>query len=106
MALEELAEVAKEGDKEYIAQKMGLWFKERKIDHFLQVAEYQDGRLYDHNVAKRVLGECIAEESKTGNLKRLNWFLDLPQYLIDETNPEISGFVSAYRITQQTKGTE
>ena len=48
--------------------------------------------------------EGIAEASNTGNLTCLECVLDLPQHLIDETNPTISGVVTAYRVSQQTKG--
>src|SRR3989338_6502870 len=58
----------------------------------------------DHKVARRVVGEGIAEASKAGNLTRLGWVLDLPHHLIDETNSAISGVVTAYKISQQIKG--
>ncbi len=95
---------AASNDKEYIAQKMGTWFKEGKMKHFSEVAKYRDGELYNHDIARKVVGEGIAEASNTGNLTRLEWVLDLPKHLIDETNPAISEIVIAYNIYQRTKG--
>ena len=104
--VKDLAEAVSDEDKEYVAERMGVWFTAGRMRHFSKVAKYEDGRLYDHDVARRVVGEGIAEASKSGNLARLDWVLDLPNHLIDETNPAISGVVTAYRISQQTKGQE
>jgi hypothetical protein len=100
------AEAVGDGDKEYVAQRMGTWFQEGRMRHFTEVATYEDGRLYDHAVAKQMVGEGIAEASQAGNLTKLDWILDLPQHLIDEANPAINGVVTAYKISQQTKAQE
>ncbi|MBW3011930.1 hypothetical protein KY311_01990 [Candidatus Woesearchaeota archaeon] len=101
-----LADAATKSDKEHIAQRMGLWLRARRITHFSEVAKYEDGRLYDHDSARKALSEFIAEASKEGKLGLLERIMDLPEFLIDESNPEISGFVNAYKISQETKQEE
>ena len=104
--VKDLAEAVGDDDKEYVAERMGAWFTEGRMRHFSEVAKYEDGILYDHDVARRVVGEGIAKASESGNLTSLDWVLDLPNHLIDETNPAIGGVVTAYKISQQTKGQE
>ncbi len=101
-----LAEAIGDNDKKYVAQKMGVWFQTGRLRHFSEVAKYEDGRLYDHEVASRIIGEGIAQASESGNLAYLEGVLDLPHYLININNPAISGFVAAYIISQQTKEEE
>lgn len=101
-----LVEAIGEDGKDYIAQRMGDWFRQGKMSHLVEVANFEDGRLYDCGIARKSVGDAIAEASQQGNLTRLDWALDLPNHLIDETNPAISGVVIAYRISQQTKGQE
>lgn len=104
--VEDLAKVISDTDKKHIAQRMGQWFRKGKMRHFSELAKYKNGILYDPEVAKKAVGEAIAEASLQEDLSRLEYVLNLPQNLIDETNPAISGVVTAYRISQQTKKTE
>lgn len=89
--------------RNYVAQRMGQWFKKGRMKHLREVATFEEGILYNHDVARRALSEAVAESCQQGDLTRLDWILDFPQRLIDETNSAISGVVQAYRISQQTK---
>jgi len=82
---------------------MGAWFSEGRMEHLLTIANYDNGRLYDHEVARKVLGEGIAEASEAGNLARLGCVLDFPSHLIDEANPAIAGVAKAYAISRQSR---
>jgi hypothetical protein len=101
-----LAKTIGDSEREYVAQRMGQWFREGRIKHLIGVAAFEEGRLYDHDIARRVIGNVIAKFSQQGNFKRLGKVLDLPQHLIDETNPAISEVVQAYRISQQKETKE
>ena len=104
--VDNLAKSIHDEDKEYMAQKIGKWFKEGKMRHLLEVVHYKDGVLYDQDTARRVVGEGITQSSESGNWAYLDFVFKLPQHLIDENNPAISGVVTAYRISQQTKEEE
>ena len=101
-----LAEDIGDDDKKYVAQKMGEWFQMGMRGHFSELAKYENGKLFDHEVACSVIGEGIAKASESENWDYLDLVLDLPQHLIDESNSAISGVVTAYRISQQTKEEE
>jgi len=102
-AVRELSEAIGKNGKDYISERMGAWFREGKIRHLNEIAGFEDGRLYNHDIAKKAIGEEIAELYRKGDLERLESIFDFPPSLIDESNPEISDVVQAYKINQQTK---
>ena len=100
----ELGKKTKGKGKVYVANKMGQWLiAPGKLAHLEIVANYENGSLYDHDAAKRIIGEGIAKISQEGNIRRLQRLMSLPEYVIDESNPSISGFVTAYRLSKVTE---
>tara|TARA_Y100000310_G_C20660846_1_gene804684 strand:- start:680 stop:1801 length:1122 start_codon:yes stop_codon:yes gene_type:complete len=100
--IRKLEKVVKDKDKKYIAEKMGEWYKEGKMRSLSQITKYPQ-TLYDEEIAKKVLGNAIAESCQKGELEKLQWALELPQQLIDTNNSAIQGFVEAYKLNQETK---
>ena len=102
----DLAEVVGEDDREYMSEKLGEWFGNGKMKVFTTVAGYEGGRLYDHEAAKVALTPKIIDASSKGELDRLDWLLEVPEYIIDFENPEMAGVASAYRIAKETESVE
>ncbi len=87
-------------EKEYVARRMGVWFKEGRFEHIQQVAMFQNGILYDHKIARTVIGQVIETMCSQKQYAKLEHVLDLPPHIIDEENRAISGVVEAYKITK------
>ncbi|VVB78964.1 Uncharacterised protein [uncultured archaeon] len=100
----ELDKKTKGKGKVYLANKMGQWLTTPgKLAHLEIVANYENGSLYDNDAAKRIIGEGIAAVSEEGNIRKLQRLMSLPEYVIDESNPKISGFVTAYKLSRITE---
>jgi hypothetical protein len=80
---------------------MAAWFTGSKITQIISLAK--NGDLYDVEHARKLIGTCIFSYLRSGTFDRLVPALELPENLVDESNPAISGFVSAYKIHCKTK---
>lgn len=98
-----LEEVVNGKAKKYISKKMGEWFRKGKLRQVLEIVKYKNQDLYDHEIARKEISKGIEEAVKKGNLIRLGWVMDFPEYLIDRKNPAITSVIEAYDINKETK---
>lgn len=104
---ENLADNVRSGeDRKYMGEKVAMWFAGGRMRHFFEAVKYKGSTIYDVEIAKKIIGRDIARYNYVGTgagLNKLKLALELPENLVDESNPAIIGFVSAYKIHSKTK---
>ncbi|HLC53786.1 MAG TPA: hypothetical protein VJK03_04535 [Candidatus Nanoarchaeia archaeon] len=99
-----LAKALKGRGKEYLADKIGEWFRKGQMIHIAKVVEH-DILLYDLQRAQNAVAERITLAYGENNLALLERGLQLPQKLIDAHNPgaEMQFFAVAYNISHKNQ---